>query len=429
MLTTAEEPRGDTVFGDLLNDPPTSETEFIHLWKLYLISLIGKILQEYATDDPLAQELIKALEDAELIPRSGGLKALLRSVVAYVRRVPEALQVGMDLDQTTGLPSGFSGRIIFKDPTNSEVKRGFLGVDEMFRNANSIFVKMGASVWILLDRLDVAFADSAEMEANALRALFKTYRSLIPNSNISLKIFIRTDIWNRITQDQGFREASHITRTTTIAWTRPSLLNLALRRASQSEVLLDAAAVSFDEAIGNKQDVMLNYIFPDQVDSGPNKPKTFDWILSRTRDGSGQNAPRELIHFLESAREAEIRKKENNEPIDGTALLGRAALREALPVVSQIRLENTLYAEYASLRKYIDALIGEKSLQYLATLAKLWKIDLDASLKIADELTAIGLFERGGSKEEPEYKIPFLYRPALKIVQGTAEVDPGVEEQ
>jgi predicted ATP-dependent serine protease len=36
LLITAEQPRGATVFRDLVSDPPTSENEFISLWKLYI---------------------------------------------------------------------------------------------------------------------------------------------------------------------------------------------------------------------------------------------------------------------------------------------------------------------------------------------------------------------------------------------------------
>jgi hypothetical protein len=66
----------------------------------------------------------------------------------------------------------------------------------------------------VLDRLDVAFADSEGLERNALRALFRVYRDMQGLNNVSVKILLRDDIWARIT-DEGFREASHITRAVT----------------------------------------------------------------------------------------------------------------------------------------------------------------------------------------------------------------------
>src|SRR5439155_10065835 len=95
--------------------------------------------------------------------------------------------------------------------------------------ANTALGKANYKLWILLDRLDVAFADSPDLETNALRALFKTYLDLTGLDNIRLKIFLRSDIWKRITKS-GFRESSHITRHATITWTDPFLLNLVIRR-------------------------------------------------------------------------------------------------------------------------------------------------------------------------------------------------------
>jgi len=421
VLTSAEEPRGDTVFTDLANEPPTSEVEFVNLWKIYLISLVGKLLQEYSPDDLSSREILIALEDAGLIPKSGGLRALLRIASQYVRRVPEAFQMSLSLDPATSMPSGVTGKIIFKDPTDEETRAGLIGIDNLFAKADQILSRIPAVIWILLDRLDVAFADSVDLESNALRALFKVYRSLAQRDHIRLKIFLRTDIWSRITKDQGFREASHITQTTTITWSRPALTNLIVRRAIQSTELLAYCGLNYDEAL-RSQDVVLGKVFPDQVDIGPNKSKTIDWILSRTRDGSGQNAPRELIHFLEASREAEIRRIELGEGVvDETVLLSRQAIREALPVVSEVRLNGTLYAEYAELRGYIDALNREKSLQTVPTLSQLWKLSPEDTLHIADNLAEVGFFEKGGTKESPEFKVPFLYRSALGITQGTAE--------
>lgn len=37
LLTTAENPRGSTVFEGLSIEPPTSQIEFVRLWKLYFL--------------------------------------------------------------------------------------------------------------------------------------------------------------------------------------------------------------------------------------------------------------------------------------------------------------------------------------------------------------------------------------------------------
>jgi hypothetical protein len=139
--------------------------------------------------------------------------------------------------------------------------------------------------------LDVAFAESPQLEQNALRALFRVYLDLSSFANIKIKIFLRTDIWRRITEG-GFREASHITRAVTIDWDRASLLNLMVRRLLHNDVLVrnyNAEISAVLESVKNQEEFFYR-LFPAQVDSGGNKPSTVDWMLTRTRDGTLRTA-------------------------------------------------------------------------------------------------------------------------------------------
>ena len=92
-------------------------------------------------------------------------------------------------------------------------------------------------VWVLFDRLDVAFFESHDLERNALRALFRVYRDFAAHERVKLKIFLRSDIWRRIVEG-GFREASHIVRVAILDWTPASLLNLIVRRLLSNDDLV-----------------------------------------------------------------------------------------------------------------------------------------------------------------------------------------------
>jgi hypothetical protein len=207
-------------------------------------------------------------------------------------------------------------------------------------------------IWIVLDRLDVAFLDSEELEARALRALFRVYLDITGLQNISLKVFLRDDIWQRITEG-GFKEASHITRYTKITWNSQTLLNLVVRRAIHNKVLRGYCNVNAEEVLKSAklQENLFYRIFPKQVDSGSGKTSTLEWVLSRTRDGTKQTAPRELIHLISSAREQQLRSLEVGGPDPpGEILIDRAALKAGLPEVSSERFHQTLCAEHASLK-------------------------------------------------------------------------------
>lgn len=321
------------------------------------------------------------------------------------------------------MPVGYSGKIIFGEPSQNDTD-GLVSVETLLKLADSALAKYDRfTVWILLDRLDVAFAENQELEQNALRALFRVYLDMNALDHVRLKIFLRTDIWNRITRG-GFREASHITKTVNIEWDRASLLNLVVRRILHNEPLvkhygLDAVAVLSAAA---SQQQLFERLFPDQVDTGKNKPSTLDWMLTRTRDGTVKTAPRELIHFLNELRGMQVRRFERGEPeIEGDILFERVTFKEALPEVSRVRLTQTLYAEYPSVRDLLEKLRGTKTLQTLESLPQFWEVSVDETRRHADFLVEVGFFERRGERDQPQYWVPFLYRDALDMVQGTAE--------
>jgi hypothetical protein len=274
-----------------------------------------------------------------------------------------------------------------------------------------------------VDRLDVAFADSSQLEANGLRALFRVYRDLAARKNVALKIFLRDDIWRRITES-GFREASHVTRTLTITWDKQALLNLVVRRVLYNEAIRVYYGVDPTDVLKStdEQQKLFYRIFPAQVDKGKGKSTSLDWLLTRTADGTGQTAPRELIHLLSSARDEQIRLLEMGaaEPA-GEALFDSTALKAALPQVSKVRFEQTLCAEHPTLKPLLLRLQGKKTQQTPATLSEIWGMTQEKALATAEKLVEVGFFEKRGSREQPAFWVPFLYRDVLQMIQGVAK--------
>jgi hypothetical protein len=423
ILAPAENPRGTPAFGDLVTDPPASEREFVGLWKLYFASLLHGIFAEFGIAGPEVKRLELSLAGEGLVRGKLSLTSLLRSVSDYARRSIRLKSLEAEVSTAGSPPVVFKGKITFSEPNAEEVKAGFLSVDNLLGLANAALGASGLVVWILLDRLDVAFADNVGLEQNALRALFRVYLDMLSSPNIRLKIFLRTDIWNRLAAS-GFREASHITRHMTIDWNRASLLNLAVRRAIHNVVLRQYYATAPEAVLAssNSQESFFYEMCPRQVDIGPNKPTTFDWLLGRTRDATGRNAPRELIHLLNCACHCQVRRLEVGEsPPEGELLFASAAFKEGLPEVSRVRLEQTLYAEYPRLREPLEKLRGGKTQQTLATLSATWGMSPESTGELARQLVEAGFFEQRGSRESPQYRVPFLYRDALGLIQGSAE--------
>lgn len=426
IVVPAENPQGTPAFKDLVDDPPTSEAEFRYLWKLYFLMLIAQPISDYGVSAALEQSVIEPLREAGLLAKGSSLSGYVRNALDYVRRWitgEKSVETELKIDPLTGMPAGVSAKITFKEPSAREREAGKVSADELFRLVDEGLAQSKFQVWILLDRLDVAFAEVAGLERNALRALFRVYSDLRAYSSVHLKIFLRTDIWRRIL-DEGFRESSHITRYITIAWDYGSLMNLVIRRALHNKAIcdyyqLDASDILKDMA---KQEELFYRIFPEQVDLGSRRPDSFTWMLDRTCDGTKDTAPREVIHLLSCARQQQLKALEvGSEEPSGEQLFSRAALTDALPEVSRFRCEQTLCAEFPELRKLMDQLEDEKTDQTPATLARIWQVTPEEALASASHLAEIGVFEKRGTREEPRFWVPFLYRSALNMVQGAAD--------
>ena len=425
LLVAGERPRGAPVFKDIISNPPTTEPEFVGLWKLYLLAIIAQKMREWEIKGEAANKLYSALEAARLLEREYDLAGLLRAASDLARRLlkAESVEGGLKVDSATGLPNGITAKITFREPSPTLRDQGYVSADRLIFYANHALADAKMRIWILLDRLDVAFAENHELERNALRALFKVYRDLTEHSAIKLKIFLRSDIWGRISEG-GFREASHITKFAVLDWKQESLLNLVIRRLISNESLVSALKIDRDKTLNDfSAQIELFYrLFPSKVDQGAKRPSTLDWMISRCADGKKSTVPRELIHLLTSLKEKEISRLELGEPpAPGEQLFDRSVFKEALTIVSETRYQQYLIAEYPDLKKYLSRLKGDKTEQTADSLASIWEIQRDEAETQAMKLVEIGFFELRGEKNKQTFWVPFLFRDALSMSQGLAD--------
>lgn len=418
-LLSAEKPKGKTVFSEIRNIPPTSESEFVTLWKIYVAQLIVQHLVKIGKCTGAAYQVKEKLVEAGLIEEQATLKRMVNSAMEFARRLMkiESLEGGGSL-----IDFSVTGKITFQTPNREKRERGFLSIDELLEKLNLHLEEYELSFWILFDRLDVAFDEDQKLEENALRALFKAYRDIEDLEAISLKIFLRDDIWKRIT-DEGFRESSHITRTTSIKWSAQSLLNMIVLRLIQNPSVVSKYEVNVElvEQSHEEQRSLYYKIFPEQVDVGEKQSDTFDWIFNRAKDGFGNAAPREIIHFH---NEVAIKEKSLRSigatKVEEPNLFSRQAIKAATYEVSKVKIEQNLFAENARLKPFILKLDGNKAEHNIETLTQLWGVTEIEAKGISTELVGIGFFEQPAAREEGIFKIPFIYRPYLKITQGKA---------
>lgn len=422
VLKFAENPRGATVFSDLQVDPPPTERAFVNLWKLYLLSLIGEHFETFGTQTSNGKAVVSALKASGFILETNPLKVFLGRASNYIRKYfnPNSLEPNVAFNEATGVVSGAGFKITFAEPSLAQAESGVQSIDSLLYKANAELEATGFRVWFLLDRLDVAFVDSPELEENALRALFKAYLDMGGLPFIQLRIFLRTDIWENITRD-GFREATHVQRATTITWDRPGLLHLIISRFASSDLIRKYYKIDLELLHSSQeyQEALFDRMFPEKVDTG-NNPKTLDWIISRVQDSLGYSVPRDIINLVNAALRGQIQFLEvGGEPPEGEFLFTRRALKEALPVASREKVDKYLFAEHPSLRPYLERLRGKKTSQTDSTLAELWGCTEDEAHKVAEHIHRAGVWRKEGGNPI-RYWTMFIFRDGLDMVQGKA---------
>jgi hypothetical protein len=420
VVRSAEQARGEPLFGAVLGDPPDTEDEWRALWRAYFVAIAAGVLEEYAVETDAAKAVLQGLEEQGL--RQGrGLDAMLRGAREFARRLASAkgIEVSAELDPATGgLRAG--ARVEMRDGESDQVAAA-LAVASLLESVDKALAEAGLEVWIALDRLDAAFSDSV-VETQAIRALMRVYRDLANFDQITLKIFLRQDIWEAIVDKAGFREGSHIVRDETIHWNRDTLLNLAVRRVLENPSLCEHFAVDPARVLGSLTDQ--GALFERMFEKEDPGERVLDRAIEALCDGTGRTAPRELMHLLYEMRDRQIERLQvgRREP-GGGALFDREVRELALAEVSRTHLEKTLYSEIPKVKQYVEALRAGPVRYSQQDLDELWGENVDSVGGLLDTLMNAGVMRRL-SGAEGGFEVAMLYRPALELFDERVEDGP-----
>jgi hypothetical protein len=222
VFIAAENPRGTPAFRDLTTEPPLTEEHFRALWKLYFLSISANylrfVLDNAHTKNANAKIVFDFLTSNGLLAQGVTLVTRLKAALEYIRKIIPTIE-GTVTEPNSGLE--ITGKITLGEPSPEQRGLGYRSLDDLLSLLETAYKQVNITVWLVLDRLDVAFSDSDELEGNAIRSLFRTYLDMHSLSQIKIKIFLRDDIWRKVVKS-GFREASHVTRYITLTWNQQS---------------------------------------------------------------------------------------------------------------------------------------------------------------------------------------------------------------
>lgn len=407
MILAAFNPTGVAPFQDLVRRDVLHEDDYKAIWKAYFFSIIGNfLLEEFGDARPneLA-DLENLLEGAGLRKQDLSPKEQFLSVLRSYR--PTSIEAGGTVT-AEGIPI-LAGKISFgrSEPNPASL----MSHDDALEVLDRVLGLNGYNIWLVLDRLDEAFQASPGVEKPALRALLRAYLDVKDLVHVRLKMFVRRDLFARITSG-GFVNLTHVnSRKQEIVWEDADLYTLLFNRFKESTEFLFLSQLE-----GADADEVFGAVFPGKVDPGERKPTTWRWILSRIRDGRDVKSPRNLVDLVNKAIAAQQRREATNprEFGPGNPLITGDALKQALKELSAERVEDTLLAEAGPNADLVTVFRNGKAEHNRDSLAELLGEE-DLTGKI-ETLESFGFLEPFGEN----YKVPPLYRSGLKITNGKA---------
>lgn len=408
-------PAGNPVFQKLVHQPALSEGQYISVWKAYILSLIGNWVLEIAGDEytPKFRQLCSLLTDTGLRSKDDQPSTIFSKLINSLQGVfsPSAAEVQLTLSES-GIPIVVP-RVEFRGREQDSAIREVPHEDAL-RLLNDCLCEIDYSVWLALDRLDEAFQGFPQIEIPALRALFRTYLDLLEFDRVRLKLFVRRDLFRKIVAG-GFVNLTHVNaRKREIVWDEADLRNLLCRRVRDNADFMAAIA-----GAGLSDEELFYRLFPEKVDKAERKPTSWNWIMSRIRDGNDVKPPRNLIDLANLAREEQVRAEARTASTltEQSPLISAEALRSAHGRLSAQRVEDTLLAESAvDAARQIERFRKSKSEHTLDTLSATLGLSGEALDAAVRQLVEVGFLEVLASS----WKVPMLYRDGLDIRQGKA---------
>lgn len=419
IILSAENVNDSPVFETVLKEAePLNEYEFKGLWGIYLAAVIGNHL--IANDEyKVYKDFLDILLKEKLIKKEeSSLSAMLKTAKKYVKALFErGAEIGLSTE-INGVKH--SGNIVFESVTIEEESHGYIYINDLLKMVDKMLKKQEKSLWVCFDRLDVAFEKNEDIEVVALRTLLKFYLNTIGLTNIKLKIFLRKDIFSKITNKERFSELTHLQRKDDIVWNNEDILNMIVLRMVSKEEFIKNLSHTRDQILADSQlqSDLFYSVFPAKVDGKENvndkKSPTLNWLVNRTVDSTDEINPRDILYLLNRAKKIQMNLDTRGERSDST--ISKKALKQALKDTSKFKLEQFFYAEYPNLTSSIKKLKGLKSEQSIDTLKEIWGKNEEDTVKIVNDLVRYGFFSE---KQDKKYVVPFIYRFALDIKQGS----------
>jgi hypothetical protein len=193
--------QGSVIFRRLANELESpDEGSMRTLWTAYLLALVGNHVVITYGDVGLAGDVRDALREAGLLFPGINPKSLWSQVLGMLHGSRIATVQASLTATETGQP--LAGVSI--DLAERASRSGPIDWEQLLESISAHYEYLDRRCWLVLDRLDEAFTHNPYLEPIALRALLRTHMDLASYGwRVRSKLFLRTDLLDRITEEHG----------------------------------------------------------------------------------------------------------------------------------------------------------------------------------------------------------------------------------
>jgi hypothetical protein len=404
--------QGSVIFRKLTTDLPSFDENLMRtVWLAYVLALLGNYLLDTYDHLPDTRRLRNSLTTAGLVTSKDQPKSAWNVIMDGLRNLvnPSNIEGALSFGDS-GVPI-ITGKATFSKPTKAN-QEAVIDLEDILSEALALLNAIGRRCWVVFDRLDEAFQHDRDLERVALRGLLRAHLDIASyGRTVRTKLFLRSDVLDRITEQSGFVNATHM-RARRITWTQADVANLIVKRVFENETFRKSFPSLPDALTSNKdRHAVSNAALPDVVEG----QLLMNWIIQRTMDSQDEPNPRNVITLLEAARQRQLRIYERDDPdFDWNGPLIRPpAMVSGFKDLSKIRLADTLIPEFNHVRPYIERFRSGATKYGRPHLVKVLGFSRDTAefSRVVDDLVYSGLLRASGES----YVVVPLYRPALDL--------------
>ena len=259
-------PSGDPEFRDVLRSISAEEfpddEELRVGWRLYFLAQFWRAVLDLIPESDEREALHKRLVRLGIIyTESGALKTAFAYALAKARALKQ-----LNVEWTKGLALEFSDESLRAGGTAAAIP-----FNELMANVDSLLSKVEVRIWLVLDRLDEIILGDEARENVVLKGLLLAYRDFSDYARLRVKIFIRDDVYGRVTSLGHFPALTHVRSRAAgpIQWAIEDLLHLVVRRLIVNADICELLKIDPEEIRSSEDRRLVFYsLFPDQVDKG-----------------------------------------------------------------------------------------------------------------------------------------------------------------